>query len=96
METYVRCALDKNPNLADDTVEGCYDWENNGEEDNLPATMNSRCPDFRPGSYVVLDVERDVWQMYDDNVHDNTFDDLEQQKAIYRHDRGEPKEDKND
>lgn len=80
METYIRCALDKNPALRGD-VEARYDW--NKENDQCPETMNGRCDSYSPGSYIELDPDREGvpyeyrsgWDPYD-------FDDEEQYLAI--------------
>lgn len=51
VETSVECAKNKNKNLPSDKPE---DWN---EEDNWPATMNSRCELYAPGKQVALDVD---------------------------------------
>jgi hypothetical protein len=54
METDVRCAKDKNPNLpADDP----FDWKEDPEADNWPKTKDSRCELYAPGPMVHLDVD---------------------------------------
>jgi hypothetical protein len=54
----VRCAQDRNANLADGGKEAPMDWNNDTpEEDNWPMTNASRCELYASGPYVTLDVE---------------------------------------
>ena len=67
MNTLLKCALDKNPNLLAE-VEGC-DWVIDPDKDNCPATNQSRCPCYcrtpeelltdTQNGYLVLDVDAD-------------------------------------
>ncbi len=68
--TAIICALNKNKNLPKDEP---HNW--NQENDNWPATMDSRCDSYSAGGMVRLDVDGE------DLVEDQT-DDLEQLKAI--------------
>lgn len=54
MDTDVKCAKGRNPNLP--TAEP-YDWTQ--EADNLPATMNGRCDAFSPGPYITISPDGD-------------------------------------
>ena len=78
METYVRCAKDKNPKLADGKAEEPYDWNKKAENDNWPMTNSGRCELYAAGKFVVLDVEGE------DGPADKSEDE-EQIKAICEH-----------
>jgi hypothetical protein len=54
MDTEVRCAKDKNPNLPG---EKACDW--NMVSDNWPATKASRCVLYAKGPMVELDVDQE-------------------------------------
>jgi hypothetical protein len=75
METYVRCAKDKNPELLKDQEEPC-DW--NKENDNWKPTMNGRCDEFSAGDYITLDPDREI------KLSEETKD-QEQIEAIFKH-----------
>lgn len=77
-ETYVRCAKEKNPNLAHGGLEEPYDWNKNEENDNWPATNGSRCTYYSRGVYVELDVDGE-------NGPADESDDEEQIDAICIH-----------
>jgi hypothetical protein len=53
-ETDLRCALNRNPNLPADVP---WDWKQ--EDDNWPATKDSRCDRYAPGARIHLDVDGD-------------------------------------
>jgi len=57
METYVKCAKDKNPNLADGEAEEPDDWNQKADSDNWDMTNSSRCDLYDAGVYVELDVD---------------------------------------
>lgn len=57
LETCVKCAKDKNPNLADGEAKEPYDWNQKAENDNWPVTNSSRCELYTEGIYVELDVD---------------------------------------
>lgn len=80
METYVRCAKDKNPELMKDQEQPC-NW--NKENDNWKPTMNGRCSEFSPGEYFTADPDRE------DKLSD-ALKDQEQIEAIHKHDKSIP------
>lgn len=65
-DTYVRCALDKNPHLADKGVDMPWDFntdETLGIIDRWPPTCNSACERFNPRGKLPMarfDVDGDV------------------------------------
>lgn len=65
--TYVLCAFDSNPSLVSG-VEEPYDW--NKEDDNWPATQNSRCEKYHPAQRMItLDVDgEDFPDDYTDDI----------------------------
>lgn len=73
METYVRCALKKNPELETDQEEPSG-WQG-PEADVWPPTMNGRCDRYAVGPYITLDPDRE------DHPSDATSDE-EQARAI--------------
>ena len=75
METYLECALDKNPNLKD--VEKPFDYEIQVIDNFIP-TMNSRCEFYRSGEFIVLPPDRD------DDLSE--YSDREQVDIILNHD----------
>ena len=93
MDTYVKCALNKNPNLlkeSDDTEEPC-DWSARGHEssevpgaqalnrnDNWQMTNSSACERWSPGDYITLDPDREI-------VLSDVTKDQEQIDAIREH-----------
>lgn len=54
MDTFIRCALNKNKNLKKDTEEPC-NWTHDPDHDNFPPTMHSRCEDYEEGPFFTLD-----------------------------------------
>lgn len=82
LETFARCALGKNPNLARSGSEDCgsVPW-NNGEPmpPNWPPIATSRCDSYSPGEFITLDPDRE------DKIESLT-DDPEQIAAIKRSD----------
>lgn len=83
MDTYVMCAKDKNPNLADGGAQEPSDWNHNSENDNWGMTSKSRCELYAPGVFVELDVEGE-------NSPADESEDEEQIKAICEHSGREP------
>ena len=83
METYVKCAKDKNPKLEDGEAEEPYDWNQKAENDNWPMTNSGRCELYAPGVYVELDVDGD-------NGPADESEDEEQIKAICEHSGRKP------
>lgn len=54
-ETFVYCALNKNPNLGQQFP---HDWDYEDGKDNWPATQNSRCERYEAADrYIHLDVD---------------------------------------
>ena len=65
-DSYIRCALDRNPHLADKDVDMPYDFiddERRGINDRWPPTCNSACERFCPRGELPMaqfDVEGEV------------------------------------
>ena len=61
METYVKCVLDRNPNLMKETpeTEEPYDWSKDPKNDNFLPTQSSRCEVYSPGPYFTADPDRE-------------------------------------
>jgi hypothetical protein len=74
METFLRCAKDRNVALAKGDVHEPYDWIT--EPDNLPATMNGRCDLYSAGPHITVSPDG-FWD-------DEPIDD-EQKAAIGEH-----------
>lgn len=70
LDTFVTCALDRNPLLPSE--EPC-DWDK--ENDNWDKTKNGRCEKYSEGNYIVIDPEREI-------ILTEESDDAEQIKAI--------------
>lgn len=77
IETYIRCALNRNPCLPSEEPFG---WDGTGKDrgDNWAATRGSRCEKFAPGPFIELDVEGE------DGPADFTEDE-EQIEAVCKH-----------
>jgi hypothetical protein len=58
METYVRCALHRNPALEDDH-EKPFDLTEDPEKDTWAPTMNGRCDHYAAGVFITLDPDRE-------------------------------------
>jgi len=82
MDTFVRCAKDKNPNLLND-IQKPYNWIPNSGEDKWEATMNSRCSEFSPGHFFTADPDRE-------NRLSDELNDQEQITAIHEHNKSIP------
>lgn len=89
LNTEVRCALDKNPNLPADAP---YDWaaKHDGSRDNWPKTNESRCEKFLPfrdGGWhpAEFSVEAAHDGVYDGFMALNTQYDPIAKQAIYNH-----------
>lgn len=83
MDTYVRCALDRNTNLKDNDIDKPYF---KGEVEKLfsvwDATASSRCDAYKPGKFLTLDPDRHCDELIE-------CDDDEQVEAILKHDSGQ-------
>jgi hypothetical protein len=71
IDTDVKCAKERNPNLP--TAEP-FDWKH--EPDNLPATKDARCSEYAQGPYITVSPDG-YW-------NDEPIDD-EQKSAISAH-----------
>jgi len=80
----VRCAQNRNPNLAAADNYAPFDWRNETpEEDNWPLTNKSRCELYAEGQYVHMDVDGE------DGPADFT-DDEDQIRVICEHSARKP------
>lgn len=85
MDTFVRCALGKNPKLTErhDEPEGFAAKAPQDTEDKWPPTMNGRCERYASGVYIVLDPDREEYP------GDTKGADDEQVRAICKADKME-------
>jgi hypothetical protein len=83
MDTYVRCALERNANLKDNDIDKPYF---KGEVEKLFSVWepiaSSRCDAYKPGEFLTLDPDRDCCELIE-------CDDDEQVEAILKHDSGQ-------